>query len=333
MFKFFQTIKTIKKLKAIEPRKNWLKNQRIYFNKMLDAQEPVSAVKTSIPFFFKSRLAVSLTALIIILSLSDATINFAQAALPSDTLFPIKLFTEKIQGFLTVGDENKVDFALKLAEKRLEEIEKQIEKNKDNEKNKNIASATINRAKNNMEKAETLIKNSSGSNKDKNLKHIEKTFKKLEKISERKNRIAEKLTGKIPDLTESFNSLDLISIKIEEKINKKISEAGLEENATNIIKNQAKKSVERAENKIRNVGKKLLNADFERDGRNGKSEKDLEEALKKLEQLAEKLEKSAKKIESATKNLNDAKQQLKNKNFNEAFHKANEGFKNSAEIE
>lgn len=342
MFKFLQTIKTIKKLEAVEPRKNWLKNQRIYFAKMAQAEEmPLS--KFPIPLFLKSKLWVSLAAFLIIFGVGGETISYAQAALPSDTLFPVKLFTEKIQELLTIGNENKIDFALKLAEKRLEEIEQEVEKNNNESvKNENFATTGINRAKNNLEKAEALIKKSSDSNKDenKNLKHIEKVLEKLEKVSERKNRIAKKK----PDLVTAFNALDLASIKIEEEANKKINETASTTDMTNILENQARKAVNRAENKIRIVGEKLgnftgkivnvpTNSRLDNNKKDGESENNHKKNLKKLEQLTDKLENSAKKFESAAENLNDAKQQLKNRNFNEAIHKANEGFKNSVEIE
>lgn len=333
MFKFFQTIKTIKKLREINPDKRWLKNQRLYFARMAQAEEPGASAKW---IFLKSKLVISLTAILIVLSLGGGAINSAKAALPSDVLFPVKLFTEKIQGLLIIGNENKIDFTLKLAEKRLEEIEQRIEKNNgESPNNKDITAEAIRLAKNNLEKAGTLMAQTvdSKNNGEKNLKQIERVFEKLEKVAERKNQLAKKLTAENPDLTATFNSLDLASIKIEEEINTKINVTGQGEDAAKIIKNQAKKSMERAENKIRNIGRKLLNTDLDQNGENEKSEKEQEETLKKLEKLANKLEKSAEKIESAVEKLEDAKKEFSEKDFNEAIKKANAAFKKTMEEE
>ena len=328
MFKFFQTIKNLKKLKGIEPQKKWLKNQRLYFIKMMGGEETDSISKTSISVFFKSRLIISLTALIVIFSLGSGTIYSARAALPSDTLFPVKLFIEKVQELLARGNENKIDLALKLAEKRLEELE--------SVKNDNLAAEAIARSQNNLEKVEELIKRSADSqvNGDNNLKQMENALKKLEKISERKIRLAEKFKNETPGLTKALNSLDLASIKIEEEANKIIiaipNETASTTNRINIIQGQAKKAIERAKKKIGNI---QIKDNFEDNGKDEKPEKNRNRSLKELEQLADKLENSAKKLEDAAENLNDSKKEFNERDFEKAVKKANEAFRKAVSAE
>ncbi|MEK7147159.1 MAG: DUF5667 domain-containing protein [Patescibacteria group bacterium] len=354
MFKIFQTIKTLKKLKKIEPDKRWLKNQRAYFTRIMNIEETIKAAR---PIFFRKTAVIALTVLLVFLGIGGGAINSAQAALPSDALYPLKLFTEKIQGLLVIGNENKIDFALKLAEKRLEEIEKETERNGNSEKNERVAFTAISHAQDNLKKAETLIKENSGSgkNENENFKQIEKALKKLGKVSERKNRVAAKLSDKIPELSSALNSLDLASIKIEEEANKIIINgiiASTTEPAVsagndlfNLLKEQAQKAIERAEKKIRIVEEKLErfaekisdtqingNADNEKRGEE-RQEKNQGKPLKSLERLVQELEDSAKKLESAAEKLNNAKKEFNEGNFDKTIKQANEAFKKAVEAE
>lgn len=195
MFKFLQTIKSIKKLKSVEPDKKWLRNLRLRFSRQA---EPVSAK----PAFFRARLATTFIALILILGLgSGGLVNSAQAALPEDTLYPIKLLSERIQNILAISSEKKADLALKFAQKRLIEAEKQSEKN--NFKERDIAK-TLRRAENHVAEAEALLAKLSEANKgdSKKFKKLEKVVERLNQVAKHKKQLAKKFSRQLPAMAQ-----------------------------------------------------------------------------------------------------------------------------------
>lgn len=231
MFKFFHIIKTIKKLRKIEPDRKWLKTLRLNFT--TDSQEEV--VRSN---FFTRRFATSLVAAALIFSIGGGFVNSAQAALPSDTLYPLKLLSEQFQSFFIVGDENKINFVLKLAERRLEEVEEQTEADSGSvataasnasttiDENSEVSIpgeaiiiGTIFRAEKNLEKAEDLFKKISHPGKDQ-FKDFGKTLKRLERLAERRNRLAGRFADRLPALARALDRVDLASVNVEEEANK-----------------------------------------------------------------------------------------------------------------
>jgi len=79
------------------------------------------ATKKLFTFDYARVIPVALIAILFFGGVSYA----AGVALPGDTLYPIKVgFNEKVQAVFNVSNESKVRFETKLAEKRLEEVEK-----------------------------------------------------------------------------------------------------------------------------------------------------------------------------------------------------------------
>jgi hypothetical protein len=79
----------------------------------------------------KEALKMNIATLLVILSLlfggTGATAVAAQASLPGDFLYPVKIFAEDLRMDLTTQPENKVDIALKHAARRYDEIQTLLE--------------------------------------------------------------------------------------------------------------------------------------------------------------------------------------------------------------
>jgi hypothetical protein len=67
--------------------------------------------------------AVALAVVLALVLTGAGTVTASASSLPGDTLYPLKTATEKVQGFFTFGSEAKTGHYMKLAERRLNEIE------------------------------------------------------------------------------------------------------------------------------------------------------------------------------------------------------------------
>lgn len=67
--------------------------------------------------------AIALAVVLALFLTGAGTVTASASSLPGDTLYPVKTATEKVQGFFTFGSEAKAGHYMKLAERRLNEIE------------------------------------------------------------------------------------------------------------------------------------------------------------------------------------------------------------------
>lgn len=105
----------------------WLRIQNELRSTRLAAPEPRSA------FFLQYRFnRYSLGALIVLVavSLAGGAAYAAQSSLPGETLYPVKIATEKVQIALATSDEQKVQVLSSHAKNRLQEVSKLVEAKK-----------------------------------------------------------------------------------------------------------------------------------------------------------------------------------------------------------
>jgi len=126
MFKNWKTIKEIKKLKKTPVRTEFLFSLRdhlLHQMEYLPAPEP-SQTYPSFKYAF-------VFALILLIIFGTTGVAFAKESLPGDLLYPVKLLTEDIKENL-ISDLNKKNaFRENRIDRRLEEMEKLLEKGKD----------------------------------------------------------------------------------------------------------------------------------------------------------------------------------------------------------
>lgn len=115
---------------AVKPRPEF---ERVAKHRLLSALESKEKVKTQprMPFWgWRRRWAVALAAIVILVLIGGSTVTASASSLPGDVLYPVKTATEKVQGFFTFGREAKASFHIKLAQRRLNELELLTEGNR-----------------------------------------------------------------------------------------------------------------------------------------------------------------------------------------------------------
>lgn len=108
---------------SIKPRPEFEKAAKYRLLSALEAKERKRAERR-VPFWgWQRRWALALVVILALLLIGGGTITASADSLPGDTLYPLKTTTEKVQGFFTFGDEAKASFYIKLAQRRLDELE------------------------------------------------------------------------------------------------------------------------------------------------------------------------------------------------------------------
>lgn len=129
-------IKKIKLLRTVEPDENFRKTNRdillMQIKNTLDVAQKTNnilleALKIFLPWSLFATMARSALVLFLIFGLalgSVLSVSAAEASLPGDPLYPLKLVTEKIQVSLTFKEEKKTEMHVELAGKRIDEVKK-----------------------------------------------------------------------------------------------------------------------------------------------------------------------------------------------------------------
>lgn len=115
---------------AIKPRPEF---KGVAKYRLLSAIEAGGKKRTerSIPLWrWQRRWAVALATILILVLIGGSTVTASASSLPGDVLYPVKTATEKVQGFFTFGSEAKASFHMKLAQRRLNELELLTEGNR-----------------------------------------------------------------------------------------------------------------------------------------------------------------------------------------------------------
>ena len=118
-----EIIVQLQELKKIEPQKDWvfLTKQRILIQtRELPASSDVSVVSVLRWLVLRPKLALMS---LLVLGLFISPFILAQNALPGDTLYSLKIISEKLQSVF-VSEKEKPEFILAISEKRLEELDK-----------------------------------------------------------------------------------------------------------------------------------------------------------------------------------------------------------------
>ncbi|RJQ14334.1 hypothetical protein C4553_01310 [Candidatus Parcubacteria bacterium] len=270
--------KVLRLLRGIKPSPQWVLMTRGRLEKLAGFEvKPKREIFIVRNFVLKAGVAFVAFAIALV-----GTFASAKESLPTDTLYPLKLWGERVQKTLILGEQSKVEFALSLAERRLNEAE-ELAALKDeifaNEEIKGKALAVI--APSDSDRGVLLavenFEKHLGDAEERlakivdrgNINQISKIAKKLEQIQERQQRLQEKLIVHLPELAQALEGAQVASIEVQRNIDRVIftinttASSGATSSTTTTISLQNKnadkaaKAIERAEHKISIVEDKL----------------------------------------------------------------------------
>lgn len=206
-------IRQIKQLKQIKPRKDWVLSVK---TRILGEEKP----KFELFPFFRPAYAGLFLALILV-----ALFEFSQSALPGDPLYLLKKSVEKSRAVF-VSEEQKTQFGMELANKRLAELNKIAENNE----TKKLSSAITEFQANVSEVAKNLANAKIDENFVEQTKNLEDNKEKVETVlgtkidtQEYDNALAGLVESQIKDLEgrslteEQATTLDAIKSDFEAK--------------------------------------------------------------------------------------------------------------------
>lgn len=115
---------------VIEARPEFERLAKYRFSAALQAKNARKSEGRMPLWRWQRRLAVAFAVILVLFLVGAGTVTASASSLPGDTLYPVKTATEKVQGFFTFGNEAKASFHIKLAQRRLNEIEALAGKNR-----------------------------------------------------------------------------------------------------------------------------------------------------------------------------------------------------------
>ena len=137
---------------AVEPRPEFKAQMMYRIQSELSATKEKRRAKWLPSFKHMPRWAVAALLIVLVLLMAGGgTVAAASNSAPGDTLYPVKLATENVQLALTFSDTGKANLEAKFASRRIDEMERIIDKG-----NPDLINATIQRFENHLSKIETL---------------------------------------------------------------------------------------------------------------------------------------------------------------------------------
>jgi hypothetical protein len=115
---------------GIKPRPEFERVAKIRFLPALESKKAKETRRRAPLWGWQRRWALVFAVIVVLLLVGSGTLTAASSSLPGDTLYPIKTATEKVQGFFTWGNEGKASFDIKLAQRRIGELESLSEGNR-----------------------------------------------------------------------------------------------------------------------------------------------------------------------------------------------------------
>src|SRR3989338_4833000 len=335
--------KIIRKFKKTPADETWLKSSReqmISFIKLNPVRKAYISRQIVPEGIFNKLILkpmpIAIIALVISLAAGGGVVTASQTSLPTDALYPVKIATEQIQEAITFNNAKKVDLSVKLAEKRLDEInllqtktevsstvikktianyEKHLARaqsqlasvNGDTATQKVIAAALKyeNSLEQQQEKLEVLASQSSVESQP--------SWAKAQKSAIAKSNLAlEKIKVKIQETETSQNSVSSDSVAKNSKA-EIISSTAMEKIPDYIpgIENKTKNRLNAAEKKLEEIYKKINN--FAKQDENKCALINKEAYLEKLDRI----------LEAMRASLAEAKKLFEQKDYLAALNQAN----------
>jgi hypothetical protein len=115
---------------AIKPRPEFERVTKYRLLSEIGAGKTKRAERVALLWGWQRRWALAIAVLLVLILVGGSTVTASASSLPGDILYPVKTATEKVQGFFTFGSDAKASFHMKLAQRRLNELELLAERNR-----------------------------------------------------------------------------------------------------------------------------------------------------------------------------------------------------------
>jgi len=313
-------IKKLRKLKEIKPSAEWKKSSRDFlltkikeekYSKELFPIQKKSWVLGASELFFSKEFfsltlkpAVSFASIVALVLGSGLSVSASQMALPGDTLYSLKIASERVQVALAFKEESRAKIHVELAGKRLNEV-KRIKENTDPDKNQKINIA-IDKFQEEIRTVKTQLDNLGEKEEGLEVAKIvdSKTHEYREAlvgtVSGGETEVSEEVAQKISDgLALADETGDQALTVIAEKQNDSDSKNDL---------------AERIEKKVQTIEEKALQVEESLASLNTDNREDIKILSKE----------AIKNIDGAKVVLSEAREMLKNENVNDALNKVME---------
>jgi len=107
---------------SVEPRPAFKQAAKARLLSTIATKEEIEEKRRLPSWHWQRRWAVAFSLALVLLIASGSIVTASTSSLPGDTLYPLKTAAEKVQAFFTFGDDAKANLHMKLAERRIEEI-------------------------------------------------------------------------------------------------------------------------------------------------------------------------------------------------------------------
>jgi hypothetical protein len=248
LLNFYKIKRTLKSFRRVRVDKTWFASTRRELEVLTSHKSPRKSG------LFMPRLASVLASVLILVLAGGGTVFASQSALPSDTLYPFKLFVERVQGVFVFGDENKANFALGLAERRIDEAELEVQESfelaaaiqeepvdddgfeeeaileeeeivleedsvaPELQEEGEVIVSTIFRAQDHLASVQDYV--SQLRNGDRNLNKLEKIFNRLDNLERRQQKLAQRLRIRLPQLAQLIEVAGLGTVDVKNEVDK-----------------------------------------------------------------------------------------------------------------
>ncbi len=266
----------IKRMKKVEPNKNWLVSNREFILKYveLDEVKENNAFAASASFFgfseiknrlnfisaiFQHKILAGAAAMAVVLLLAGSMVTAeAEGSLPGDRLYAVKTFMEKTQLAIAFNEEKRVALNFEFTEKRFDEFSTVMAAKKENS-SPEAAKAAADNFKNQLKVAAQELNNAKNSADAKTAVSVAriadtKTAAYAKKLSQVKKELSDKKQDQVEDVASNIEELSNSALAVL------VSGSNLENFDTISITAKIREKIVLAEEKIGLAQKNIASA-------------------------------------------------------------------------
>jgi len=254
-----KVIQQLKELNSIKPRKDWVEQNKVQLMSQLQAQKVQKQksifsywylLKMLVPFrvlnFMAKPIGVVFLVLLMVVSTGILTVSASRNTIPGDTLYSVKLTSERVKVSFAVSDENESKVHIQNAQERVRELEQVVkEENAPEVKKEKIKIVTENLQKN-IESANKSLEKVKITKQEKEktekvlavIKEVDQKTKEIKsKLKEQKEKVNNELDKEsVKKLASVISAVEGTSVKATEVMVEKYDSGEAEIDSSEVVK-------------------------------------------------------------------------------------------------